>query len=173
MDPFAKYGNHWKSSTLALCKTGSPPMEVIIFPSKLPQNDGPVHREWVPGIGTRKASAGHIPCRGNVNQLLRIWLESDYENLNMTCQTSVKIKTVIRITGKNPLLATWYNGIAGIVLTCYSVKGMLDLAFWGIWSTKRFCGKKICCHFSTLSTGKKKVIFRDPLSNPHTFVQNP
>jgi hypothetical protein len=46
MDPFAKYGNHWKSSTLALSKTGSPPMEVIIFPSKLPQNDGPVHREW-------------------------------------------------------------------------------------------------------------------------------
>ena len=163
-------GNH----PLWLCAKPDPlPWRLSFSHQNCHKMMAPFTENGLPGIGTRKASAGHIPCRGNVNQLLRIWLESDYENLNMTCQTSVKIKTVIRITGKNPLLATWYDGIAGIVLTCYSVKGMLDLAFWGIWSTKRFCGKKICCHFSTLSTGKKKVIFRDPLSNPYTFVQNP
>ena len=116
----------------------------------------PFSENGLPGIGTRKASADHIPCRGNVNQLLSIWLESGYEILEYDLSNICDIRIVIRITGKNPLLPTWYNGIAGIVLTCYSVKGMLDLAFWGIWSTKRFCGKKICCHFSTLSTGKKK-----------------
>ena len=90
MDPFSKYGNHWKSSTLALSKTESHPMEVIIFPSKLPQNDGPVHREWAARHRNAKSLSRPYPmsrqCQPTTEDMTWKWLSELEYDLSNICE---------------------------------------------------------------------------------------